>query len=150
MAIQDGTAKFEVRNALSKAGDFIDSWKIMNRYSMSRNFYPDEDNQAMSQRGYWGTYISNRGDNSDILPSGNRMSQYFYIFSIPFTNFNGDIFQIAFDWASASLWIRRGNGPTSKIKDVQFERIAKISDIQALQNKIALLEDRVANLERNV
>lgn len=148
MAIQDGTAKFEVRNALSKAGDFIDLWKIMNRYSMGRNFYPDEDNKAMSRRGYWGTYISNRGDNSDILPSG--MSQYFYIFSIPFTNFNGDMFQLAFDWGSASLWIRRGNGPTSKIKDVPFERIAKISDIQALQDKIALLEDRVANLERNV
>lgn len=145
MAIQDGTARFEVRNALNKAGDFIDSWKIMNRYSMSRNFYPDEDNQTMSQRGYWGTYISNRGDTSDILPNG--MSQYFYIFSIPFTNFNGDMFQLAFDWGSASLWIRRGNGPRSKIKDVPFERIAKISDVQALQDKIALLEARVAKLE---
>ena len=145
MAIQDGSARFEVRNALNKAGDFIDSWKIMNRYSMSRNFYPDEDNQAMCQRGYWGTYISNRGDNSDILPSG--MSQYFYIFSIPFTNFNGDIFQLAFDWGSASLWIRRGNGPTSKIKDVPFERIVKTSDIQALQDKIAALETRVKALE---
>lgn len=150
MAIQDGSAKFEVRNALSKAGDFIDSWKIMNRYSMGRNFYPNEDNRAMCRRGYWGTYISNIGDNTNILPSGNSLSQYFYIFSIPFTNFNGDVFQLAFDWGSASLWIRRGNGPTSKIKDVPFERIAKISDIQALQDKIALLEDRVANLERNV
>lgn len=147
MAIQDGTARFEVRNALSKAGGFIDSWKIMNRYSMSRNFYPDEDNQAMCKRGYWGTYISNRGDNSDVLPSGNGMSQYFYIFSIPFTNFNGDIFQLAFDWSSASLWIRRGNGPTSKIKDVPFERIAKISDIRALQDKITALEQRVKTLE---
>lgn len=147
MAIQDGTARFEVRNVLNKAGDFIDSWKIMNRYSMKRNFYPDEDNQTMSQRGYWGTYISNRGDNSDILPSGNGMSQYFYIFSIPFTKYNGDMFQLAFDWSSTSLWVRRGYGPTSKIKNVPFERIAKISDIQALQDKIALLEARVAKLE---
>ena len=112
---------------------------------MRRNFYPDEDNQAMCQRGYWGTYISNRGDNSDILP--NNMGKWFYIFSIPCTNFNGDIFQLAFDWESASLWIRRGNGPTSKIKDVPFERIVKMSDIQALQDKIALLEARVAKLE---
>lgn len=147
MAIQDGTARFEVRNALNKVGYFIDSWKIMNRYSMSRNFYPDEDNQAMSRRGYWGTYISNRGDNSDVLPSGNGMGQYFYIFSIPFTNFNGDVFQLAFDWASASLWIRRGNGPTSKIKDVPFERIVKTSDVQALQDKITALEQRVKALE---
>ncbi|WP_288190813.1 hypothetical protein [uncultured Veillonella sp.] len=143
MAIQDGSAKFEVRKEIP-----TNLLRPINKTSYNRQ--PTRTTSAnKTPIGY--------GGGLEVIIATDRMVEgkpptdgFILHLGWDYTNnYDTQLFIPNNSQGRMSYRIQAGDSTWGRYDWTTFQ-VAYLSDIQALQDKIALLEDRVANLERKI